>query len=64
MIKNNTMTINQVKSTNFTVNHTMLNNIINKINQDILFKIKEKISCILFFTKFIKQTLIFLKINV
>ena len=36
MTKNTTMAINPVKSTNLTVNNTMLTNIINKINQDIL----------------------------
>ena len=36
MTKNTTMAINPVKSKNLTVNNTMLTNIINKINQDIL----------------------------
>ena len=36
MTKKTTMAINSVKSTNLTVSNTMLNNIINKLNQDIL----------------------------
>ena len=36
MKKNNTTIINPIRTTNLTIDKTMLNNIINKLNQDIL----------------------------